>query len=286
MASSVSSSYSGMSPSARESDDKDDDEDCEGFERVPILLDHFTVTGPGGDRRHFCLVQNLYSTFVSALRCSSPTNSLPVYMVCHLIYMALQGLTALYSLDIIHTDIKPDNILIHNLDYSDEERSTKFLAVNPVETLENGSPKTQHIPHRWTYKSLDFSPAVDIWAIGYLTFELLVGRCLFYPEGGKELESWSVEDDHLAKMMELTGQQRDKDFEKDGDLLRRVHDLKPPIILEEALRRNSDSESKIPPGSTDHCIVLVTDFIERCLKLDHNDRATTPTSPIQEKHLG
>ncbi|KAF8829000.1 hypothetical protein HHX47_DHR3001224, partial [Lentinula edodes] len=58
------------------------------------------------------------------------------------------------SLTNLCIDIKPDNILIHNLDYSDEERSTKFLAVNPVETLENGSPKTQHIPHRWTYKSV------------------------------------------------------------------------------------------------------------------------------------
>lgn len=35
------------------------------------------------------------------------------------------------------------------------------------------------------------------------TFELLVGRWLFHPEEG---EDWKLEDDHLAKMMELTDQ--------------------------------------------------------------------------------
>lgn len=30
-----------------------------------------------------------------------------------------------------------------------------------------------------------------------------MGRWLFHPEGGEE---WTLEDDHLAKIMELTGQ--------------------------------------------------------------------------------
>jgi len=35
------------------------------------------------------------------------------------------------------------------------------------------------------------------------TFELLTGHSLFDPEGG---QTRSVEDDHLAKMMEVTGE--------------------------------------------------------------------------------
>jgi hypothetical protein len=35
------------------------------------------------------------------------------------------------------------------------------------------------------------------------TFELLTGRWLFNPQAG---QTWSVEDDHLAKMVELTGE--------------------------------------------------------------------------------
>lgn len=35
-------------------------------------------------------------------------------------------------------------------------------------------------------------------------FELLTGRWLFHPEDGGE--DWSIEEDHLAKMLELTGE--------------------------------------------------------------------------------
>jgi serine/threonine-protein kinase SRPK3 len=63
---------------------------------------------------------------------------------------------------------------------------------------------------------------VDIWSLGCMvcsnpdilvhisleicvmqTFELLTGRWLFNPQAG---QTWSVEDDHLAKMAELTGE--------------------------------------------------------------------------------
>jgi len=35
------------------------------------------------------------------------------------------------------------------------------------------------------------------------TFELLTGRWLFSPQAG---QTWRIEDDHLAKMMDLTGE--------------------------------------------------------------------------------
>jgi serine/threonine-protein kinase SRPK3 len=55
----------------------------------------------------------------------------------------------------------------------------------------------------------------------------MVGRWLFLPEDGGD--DWSFEDDHLAKMMELTGQtfsksvldrakHRDKYFDASGSL--------------------------------------------------------------------
>lgn len=66
----------------------------------------------------------------------------------------------------------------------------------------------------------DFSPKIDIWAVGCLvsdihtlyslitspqTFELLVGKWLFAPEEAPD-QSWTRDDDHLAKMQELTGE--------------------------------------------------------------------------------
>jgi len=52
----------------------------------------------------------------------------------------------------------------------------------------------------------DFGPKIDIWAVGCLTFELLVGRWLFNPEDGG-VEDWRFKNDHLAKILELTGEQ-------------------------------------------------------------------------------
>lgn len=68
-----------------------------------------------------------------------------------------------------------------------------------------------------------FGPKLDIWSIGCIvrlmsisgrilielhslrkTFELLVGRWLFHPEDGGD--DWRLEDDHLAKMLEMTGE--------------------------------------------------------------------------------
>ena len=71
-----------------------------------------------------------------------------------------------------------------------------------------------------------FTPAIDIWAVGCIVrvnelvvpgnvevymffqnlqvFEMLVGRWLFHPvDGGSD---WNLEEDHLAKMLEMTGE--------------------------------------------------------------------------------
>ena len=166
----------------------------------------------------------------------------------------------------------------------------------------------------------DFGPGVDIWAVGcivrgfcqhvrgaeaeficicvFQTFELLVGRWLFHPEEG---EGWTVEDDHLAKMMELTGQskfpesmlgraRRREEFFDDagmyprpsvsslrclltcsldaGNLLRIPASDLVPVSLEAAM-----ANYKIP-GLAEDEISKAADFIRACLRFDYMERAT------------
>lgn len=168
--------------------------DEEGLDYLPILSDNFIVTSPDGNR-HLCLVQILLSASVSALRRSAPTKSLPVYMVRNILYMVLQALATLHSLDIIHTgtilplsyllclqfckDVKLDNILFAETSYSYDAAMDTFLAANPPET-EGDSLKSQPIPHQWTYETSPFQAElmsvvlVDLGNGVYLLFILLL----------------------------------------------------------------------------------------------------------------
>ncbi|KIY69683.1 kinase-like protein [Cylindrobasidium torrendii FP15055 ss-10] len=122
--------------------------------------------------------------------------------------------------------------------------------------------------------SSGFGTAVDIWAVGCLTFELMVGRWLFNPEDGGE--DWSLEEDHLAKMMELTGQTRfpqpvldrarlsEKYFDNKGNLLH-IPELI-PVPIEQAMSNYAI------PGLTEEDINEGADFIRACLHLDHTQR--------------
>ncbi|PPQ72308.1 hypothetical protein CVT24_004585, partial [Panaeolus cyanescens] len=271
------------------------------------------------NEKHLCLTQPLYSTSVSALRRSAPTKSLPVYMVRNFIYMTLNALKTIHSLNIVHTDVKLDNILFTNERYALESALEKYLEENPSQVNPDTQiPESQPIPSEWTYEtgafqaermtvslidfghaewaegtplgegfcpislrppevllSSGFGTAIDIWAIGCLTFELLVGRWLFLPEDGGE--DWSIEEDHLAKMMELTDQRfsksvldraknREKYFDGEGNLIH-IDELI-PVKIEQAM-----SNYNIP-GLSQEDIAESADFIRACLHLDHEKRPT------------
>ncbi|KAI0739085.1 kinase-like domain-containing protein [Daedaleopsis nitida] len=118
----------------------------------------------------------------------------------------------------------------------------------------------------------DFGPKVDIWALGCLTYELLTGHWLFAPEEG---ETWSLEDDHLAKILELTAERfspamleraqlRSKYLDEQGNLLR--IELIPGQSIEAAL-----AAYKTVPDSE---IAGAASFIRSCLRLDSCERAS------------
>ncbi|THH13792.1 hypothetical protein EW146_g6467 [Bondarzewia mesenterica] len=118
-----------------------------------------------------------------------------------------------------------------------------------------------------------YGTKIDIWAIGCLAyFELLTGLWAFHPERGADFD---LEDDHLARMLELTGERfsqamlaraelSQKHFDNNGNLLRIGQLI--PVGIEATLKDVSDlADDDIPPAA---------EFIRACLRLDLDDRPT------------
>ncbi|KAJ7209763.1 hypothetical protein GGX14DRAFT_108584, partial [Mycena pura] len=68
---------------------------------LPLMYDDFIERSAFGS--HLCIVMDLYSDSVSALRRSSPTKALPPYMTRNIIHMLLEALHQLHERQIIHT---------------------------------------------------------------------------------------------------------------------------------------------------------------------------------------
>jgi serine/threonine protein kinase len=100
----------------------------------------------------------------------------------------LQALRYLEQHAVIHRDIKPENILISGAgtlklaDFGLSIVASEELPVTRVGTLAYMSPEVVACPRKsqpgdWKHRlDLAYGSQVDVWALGMLVFELVVGR--------------------------------------------------------------------------------------------------------------
>ncbi|TKS77064.1 SRSF protein kinase 3 [Collichthys lucidus] len=152
-----------------------------------------------------------------------------------LLRCVLQGLDYLHTqCKIIHTDIKPENILLC-LEGESHKVPAGGSSLSSVLTRKETTEKEQLNPYRlkeitvkiadlgsscWVYKHFceeiqtrqyrslevllgsEYGPPADIWSVACLAFELVTGDSLFEPKVSKSI---SQEEDHIAQIIELLG---------------------------------------------------------------------------------
>ncbi|KIJ65683.1 hypothetical protein HYDPIDRAFT_187390 [Hydnomerulius pinastri MD-312] len=141
--------------------------------------------------------------------------------VQYFLYQILRGMKYIHSASVIHRDLKPGNILVNSdceLKICDFGLSRGFDAVPDEHTSGN---LTEYVATRW-YRAPEimlafrgYSTAIDVWSIGCIFAELLVGRPLFKGKDyGQFLEITlqmpvlnlrSVAVDQLNKILDVLG---------------------------------------------------------------------------------
>ncbi|KAJ3498192.1 hypothetical protein NLG97_g1311 [Lecanicillium saksenae] len=198
--------------------------------------------GPNGD--HVCLVSDVLGHHLDFQAAKYEDGRLPVKAVKEIVRQLLTGLDFLHEeCGVIHTDLKPTNILLELetpndtvSEYLDSvpPRSIKRQngAIIPLREVITTPPVSEmaslHVKiidfgvASWRQNHLSDliqSPAlrapevtigapwdtgVDIWSLGCLVVEFVQGIVLF-SGNASENGTWTAEDDHLAKIVEVLG---------------------------------------------------------------------------------
>jgi len=204
------------------------------------LHDAFDVLGPNGT--HPCMVfEPLGESLFGVMR---NHQQLPFEAVQRITSHLLKGLDFLHSCNILHTDLKPENVLVVRRSHSNSElggfglnvgggpagegmelislaEDDHILGVKIVDLGNAFYIDQQEVYDIQTreYRCIEsmlgiwpFQPAADIWSLGCLVFELVTGDTLFDPQLPEGVDESALEEgdfikdeSHLQQCLELIG---------------------------------------------------------------------------------
>eukprot|EP00824_Muranothrix_gubernata_P013008 TRINITY_DN2728_c0_g1_i1.p1 TRINITY_DN2728_c0_g1~~TRINITY_DN2728_c0_g1_i1.p1 ORF type:complete len:412 (+),score=88.41 TRINITY_DN2728_c0_g1_i1:277-1512(+) len=116
---------------------------------------------------------------------SKAKQPLPMLYVKLYIYQLCRSLGYLHSLGICHRDIKPQNCLL-----DPTAHIVKLCDFGSAKMLVKGEPNVSYICSRYyrapelIFGATDYSTAIDVWSLGCVMAELMLGQPLFPGESG------------------------------------------------------------------------------------------------------
>jgi len=170
-------------------------------ERIIELKDYFQYSTTGD----ICLVLSESSGNLLDLK-RDYVKGLPEMLLKRLIRHTLEGTQYLHAHNIIHTDIKPENILVDHID-SPAEMAFSFKICDLGSACSIEQRHSSCILQTLNYRSIEiilgcptYNEKIDIWSLACVYFELGTGEYLFNPRVGA---SFTCEQDHVAQILEL-----------------------------------------------------------------------------------
>ncbi|KAK3625445.1 hypothetical protein LTR56_014300 [Elasticomyces elasticus] len=265
------------------------------------LLDVFDLSGPNGTHR--CIVMPVLGCTIKTQAERFPDRRIPVSIMKEIVRQLLTGLAFLHNqCGVIDTDLQPNNILFE-IGEGEIERMARgefASAVTPTITPEEPG-RIQIIDlgvASWIDKHLSdriqpvhlrapevilgapWGPPVDIWSLGCLVIEFVMGHLAFPAEGSKEC-GWTSEDAHLAQHMEILGPMppellkrgrwTHKYFDSQGNLIR-IPELHFTSLTETT--DGSEAPMHRPREMGDEDLAWFVDFLRGALMLDPERRKT------------
>ncbi|KAI0738089.1 kinase-like protein [Daedaleopsis nitida] len=236
-------------------------------------------------RGHLCLVfESLSMNLREVVKRFGKDVGLNIRAVRAYAHQLFHAMSVLRKCNIMHADIKPDNILVN-----EQKTLLKLCDLGSASDVSENDI-TPYLVSRF-YRAPEiimghpYDPAIDIWSIGCTLYELYTGKILFPGRTNNHM---------LLLMMELKGRFNSKMIKraKFGDMyfddlgaflsveqdrvtgldaVRKVHVTKPSRDLRQRLMPSSsvklkDEESKL--------LVSFVDLLDKCLALDPSKRIT------------
>ncbi|PPR05163.1 hypothetical protein CVT26_012249 [Gymnopilus dilepis] len=231
-------------------------------------------------RGHLCLVfESLSMNLREVVKRFGKDVGLNIRAVRAYAHQLFLALSLLRKLNIMHADIKPDNILVN------EQKTVLKLCDLGSASDASENDITPYLSLPTPVLGVPYDPSLDIWSIGCTLYELYTGKILFPGRSNNQM---------LLLMMELKGRFNTKmikkakfgdvyfdemggfeSVEKDritgNDVVRKVHISKPSRDLRARLMppssaKMSDEETKM--------LTSFIDLLDKCLALDPSRRIT------------